>query len=114
MERQLAAVRFGPTSTLLDEILLHVVTVNLGAAEDDGLVHLVLFDGSHCVLALQHLDGFGPHFFKKKGKKLRRVYLRILSKDCDLTLLSALTCRIGSGSGVVFGVDFIRLYRTKH
>lgn len=69
IERQLAAVCFGHTSTLLDEILLHVVTVNLGAAENDGLIHLVLFDGSHCVLALQHLDGFGPHFLRKKEKK---------------------------------------------
>lgn len=50
-----------PTSSLLDEILLHVVTVDLGAAEDDGLVHLVLFDGPHCVLALQDLNGFRPH-----------------------------------------------------
>lgn len=62
MDQQLAAVCYSHTSTLLNEILLHVVTVNLGAAEDDGLVHLVLFDGSHCVLALQHLDCFGPHF----------------------------------------------------
>lgn len=51
-----------PTSSLLDEILFHVVTVDLGAAEDDGLVHLVLFDGPHCVLALQDLNGFRPHF----------------------------------------------------
>lgn len=51
-----------PTSSLLDEILLHVVTVNLGAAEDYGLVHFVLFDGPHSVLALQDLNGFRPHF----------------------------------------------------
>lgn len=41
-----------PTSPLLNEVLLHVVTVDLGAAEDDGLVHLVLFDGPNSVLAL--------------------------------------------------------------
>lgn len=57
-----SALQLPPTSPLLDEILLHVVTVDLGAAEDDGLVHLVLFDGSHGVLALQNLNGFGPHF----------------------------------------------------
>lgn len=47
-----------PTSSLLNEVLLHVVAVNLGATEDYCLVHFVLFDGPHCVLALQHLDGF--------------------------------------------------------
>lgn len=41
-----------PTSSLLNEVLLHVVTVNLGATEDDGLVHFVFFDGPHCVLTL--------------------------------------------------------------
>ncbi len=46
-----------PTSSLLHEVLFHVVTVDLGATEDYGLVHLVLFDRSHCILALQHLDG---------------------------------------------------------
>lgn len=45
-------VQIPPTSSLFDEILLHIVTVDLGATEDYGLVHLVLFDGSHCVLAL--------------------------------------------------------------
>ena len=48
------------TPALLDEVLLHVVTVDLGAAEDDGLVHLVLADGPDGVLALQHLDGLRP------------------------------------------------------
>lgn len=52
------------TSSLLDEVLLHVVTVDLGAAEDDSLVHFVLFDGPHCVLAFQYLYGFRPHFWK--------------------------------------------------
>lgn len=47
-----------PTSSLLNEVLLHVVTVDLGATEDYGLVHFVLLNGPHCVLALQHLDGF--------------------------------------------------------
>lgn len=46
------------TSSLLDEVLLHVVAVNLGATEDYSLVHFVFFNGSDCVLALQHLDGF--------------------------------------------------------
>ena len=40
------------TSSLLNEVLFHVVAVDLGATEDYGLVHLVLFDGPHCVLAL--------------------------------------------------------------
>lgn len=47
-----------PTSSLLNEVLFHVVTVNLGATEDYGLIHLMLFDGPHCVLAFQQLDGF--------------------------------------------------------
>lgn len=51
------------TSSLLDEVLLHVVAVNLGATEDDGLVHLVLLDGPNRVLALQDLDGLRPHFY---------------------------------------------------
>lgn len=46
------------TSSLLDEVLFHVVTVYLSATEDDGLVHLVLLDGSDRILALQHFDGF--------------------------------------------------------
>ena len=40
------------TASLLGEVLLHVVAVDLGAAEDDGLVHLVLGDGPDGVLAL--------------------------------------------------------------
>lgn len=43
------------TSSLLDEVLLHVVTVDFGPAEDNGLVHFVLLDGSHGVLSLQDL-----------------------------------------------------------
>lgn len=58
MQSKISEVRMPPTSSLLNEVLFHVVTVNLGATEDYGLVHLVLFDGPHCVLALQHLDGF--------------------------------------------------------
>lgn len=62
LKSKISVVPIPPTSSLLDEILFHVVTVNLGATEDYGLVHLVLSDGPHCVLALQHLNGFGPHF----------------------------------------------------
>lgn len=54
------------TSSLLDEVLLHVVAVNLGATEDYSLVHFVFFNGSDCVLTLQHLDGFWPHFYNKQ------------------------------------------------
>ena len=39
------------------EVLLEVVAVQLGAAEDDGLVHLVLVNGGLGVLELENLDG---------------------------------------------------------
>lgn len=45
------------TSSLCDQVLLHVVAVDLRPAEDDGLVHLVLLNCANCVLALQDFDG---------------------------------------------------------
>ena len=54
------------TASLLGEVLLHVVTVDLGPAEDDGLVHLVLVDGPDGVLALQHLDGLRPRLYERE------------------------------------------------
>ena len=44
--------------------LLQVVTVELGAAEDHALVHLVLADGAEAILALQDLGGFGEAFWR--------------------------------------------------
>lgn len=51
---------------MFDQVLLHVVTVDLGAAEDDGLVHLMLLDGLDGVFTFQDLDGFGPHFCRAR------------------------------------------------
>lgn len=51
------------TSSLLHEVLLQVVTVDLGPAEDDCLIHLVLLDGPDSVLPLQDFDSFRPHLW---------------------------------------------------
>jgi len=45
------------TSSLLDEVLLHIVAVDLCPAEDDGLIHLMLLNGSDRILSLQNLNG---------------------------------------------------------
>lgn len=90
---------------MLDEVLLHVVAVDLCATEDYGLVHFVLFNGPHCVLALQELDGFGPHFYNPQ------MYFLMLFIEVMCGLLEACTWSVGSWPGVVFDVDFICLSR---
>ena len=52
------------TAASLVEIGLHVVAVDLGAAEDDGLVHAVLVDGAQRVLALQQFHRLRQHLCK--------------------------------------------------
>ena len=56
---------FSP-SPLRNEVLLGVVTVQLGPAEDDGLVHLVFIDGPHQVFNLQDLHRLRESFWKQK------------------------------------------------
>ena len=56
---------FGP-SPLRNEVLLGVVTVQLGPAEDDGLVHLMFIDGPHQVFNLQDLHRLWESFWKQK------------------------------------------------
>ena len=43
------------TSSQRDEILLDVVTVQLGTTEDDGLVHLEGINGLHQIASLEQL-----------------------------------------------------------
>ena len=57
------------TSPAVVEVIFHIVTVQLGATEDDSFVHLVFPDGTHTVLALQHLHGFWHHLWKERERK---------------------------------------------
>ena len=65
---QYSLVFYSLTSPLLDEVLLHVVTVNLGPTEDDGLVHFVFLDGSDRILSLQNLYAFRPHLYTQGSR----------------------------------------------
>ena len=51
------------TSSGLIEVVLHVVTVDLGSTEDDGFVHVVYFDSAQCILALQYLHCLRQHLY---------------------------------------------------
>lgn len=49
------------TSSLLHKILLQVIAVDFGSAENNCLIHLVFLDCSHSILSLQDFNSFRPH-----------------------------------------------------
>ena len=48
---------------------LKVITVQLGPAENDAVVHLELVDGTHAVLALHHFHSLGPRLYGIRKEK---------------------------------------------
>ena len=51
-------VRFWSTAQTY-KVILQVIAVELGSAKDQRLVHLVLFNGTHTILGLEHFDRLG-------------------------------------------------------
>ena len=78
------------------EILLQVVTVELGAAEDQCLVHLELFDSAYTILSLEYLDRLRQH--------LPRLALKV--KAIGLVHLIGVHVFLESATpfGVLFGI----------
>ena len=49
---------------------LKVITVQLGPAENDAVVHLELVDGTHAVIALHHFHSLGPRLYGIRRENL--------------------------------------------
>lgn len=68
------STRLGLTFASLIEVFLQVVTVQLGAAEDEGHIHVVLLNGADDVFSLENFHSLRIRFCNRQSHKILIFY----------------------------------------